>query len=253
MSHGKELRAPKPPRDSRYYNGVTSRRTICCGLCPRATLGIVVLSAVWMLAQTAVGARQAQSGPTSSPAVPTPSAQEQQPAPSGEQQPGTGTATPAQDPGTPRARRHGSPLLRVVWTNQLPAPPVARPAFDESRTFVPLRDQLVAASLADGKLLWTTRAPPARRPGHGRRAGLSDERRAAVRRSPGRRLTCLEHCARRAPVGATGLGTGLALCRDRERGALRRAGERWRTAVATGTGPRYAHEPCPLPITFTCR
>jgi outer membrane protein assembly factor BamB len=64
----------------------------------------------------------------------------------------------------------------------LPAPPVAAPGFDSTRIFVPLPDQLVAASLAAGQLLWTIDLPSPSTPTTGDRRVfvVSGERLMAV-------------------------------------------------------------------------
>jgi outer membrane protein assembly factor BamB len=50
--------------------------------------------------------------------------------------------------------------LEVKWSAALPAPPAFAPAFDNDRTYVPLRtNQLVALQLSDGKALWSVECP----------------------------------------------------------------------------------------------
>lgn len=50
--------------------------------------------------------------------------------------------------------------VEVKWSAALPAPPAFAPAFDDDRTYVPLRtDQLVALQLSDGKAVWSVECP----------------------------------------------------------------------------------------------
>ena len=163
VSHTEGPRSRGPSIDSRYYNGVCFlRTTTSCSVAVFLTLAAVD-SQARAFGCRSVASAHFQAG-QSAPQQPPPGSQTPAPGQSGPasgvQPPGRVTtpagqgqaSTPLAKPAPPQE----PPFLTSLWTATLPASPAARPGFDDTQSYIPLKDgHLVAVSLSTGKTNWT--------------------------------------------------------------------------------------------------